>query len=914
MERKPANNKNNSKGQGYQYVKKESSSNSNNKNPEETYKKDSRNFKDSDQDYFYKKQPVQGNSSSSRPNEQLPRENFQAQNKTDMKSMTYNKKDNKMAHKDPKEDHDEPAPQYSKLSEKLKTLYEWYMSEDRNAREADGKVAELRTWIEDYFANVKGGKSDIKCNMRPLVVKEICENINLKYQKDWDKYAQKWQVLLETLERREIHPVVAIGFFLAIDSFKLYFNKNQNYQKLVDKMKHIGARGWWGVSIENIERYVSSFEVGKLTAPEDIAFVCKEIDRLISRQNAKAATTMILAFDMMHKYNPRELITQLIKQDYSDEAAKIIGKDVDLARHYVNELNPNKDSSKAREIIKRFNFNPYDFKHVVRSQSFLAIRSLVKRLDWMRAEEIVQSYTKQEMSQLVDILIKDNLIKEAFGVVQRNSLEYNRDLSRQTSSRLSQTQGLKPASNRLLVEDDFCPTEVYLNGEPLESYLTLGYFGVKEQDIKFVDKEGPLFDQVCEELLKSDRIGIDSEFASDLIGYEESKIAIMQLASRSIVAVFDFLKLEQSDKLYQFCQKLFADPKIEKLGHTFTSDIKCFKASFKGKPLEFNNVINIDEAFKEGTTKFGLAAIVKKVFNKEFSKYNQQSNWRKRPLRRSQLHYASLDAVATLQCLEQIEKTKDERVKQVKHENYSSTQVENKEPKLDKRNVVVQNEDKLKTYKETKHYKFLVDATTKKLATNLRNLGLDTAWVDETLKPTQIVQLAEQEERIILSRDSKLITCKKTQPLIRLISSDPFTQLKQIISTLDIKVSKKDLLSRCVKCNSGELQIIGAEEAMKTLQWENTEESLIKEFWKCPSCNQIYWEGGTFDRAQKMFSQLINDTEVVGQQAPALAVDKDQDEEDESSDNSVEHQRQKQFKEFEEMGITEADDDPVEES
>ena len=72
----------------------------------------------------------------------------------------------------------------------------------------------------------------------------------------------------------------------------------------------------------------------------------------------------------------------------------------------------------------------------------------------------------------------------------------------------------------------------------------------------------------------------------------------------------------------------------------------------------------------------------------------------------------------------------------MKHENYSSTQVETKVPKVDNRKLVIQNEDKLKTYKETKHYKFLVDATMKKLATNLRNVGLDAAWVDETQKPT----------------------------------------------------------------------------------------------------------------------------------------------------------------------------------
>ena len=131
---------------------------------------------------------------------------------------------------------------------------------------------------------------------------------------------------------------------------------------------------------------------------------------------------------------------------------------------------------------------------------------------------------------------------------------------------------------------------------------------------------------------------------------------------------------------------------------------------------------------------------------------------------------------------------------------------------------------------------------------------------------------------------------------------------------MDIKISKKDLLSRCVKCNNGNLVIIEPEEAMKTLQWENTEESLIKEFLKCPSCNQIYWEGGTFDRASKMFSQLINDTNVVGSKPVISTTGQDPVDEEESSDDSIEHQRQKQFKEFETIGITEKADDPTDES
>jgi uncharacterized protein with PIN domain len=179
------------------------------------------------------------------------------------------------------------------------------------------------------------------------------------------------------------------------------------------------------------------------------------------------------------------------------------------------------------------------------------------------------------------------------------------------------------------------------------------------------------------------------------------------------------------------------------------------------------------------------------------------------------------------------------------------------------KSVMVQNEKLLKELIKAKHFKFIVDGMLKKLAYNLRNIGLDAVFAEEGTTGKDLLAIAHLEERIILTRDSKLINMKKEAPLIKIMSNDPYQQLITLMHMLQIKVKKEDLLSRCVKCNSPHIDVISVEEALKSLNWENQESNKVTEFWRCRDCSQIYWEGGTFDRAKKMFEKLIEESNLA---------------------------------------------------
>lgn len=141
----------------------------------------------------------------------------------------------------------------------------------------------------------------------------------------------------------------------------------------------------------------------------------------------------------------------------------------------------------------------------------------------------------------------------------------------------------------------------------------------------------------------------------------------------------------------------------------------------------------------------------------------------------------------------------------------------------------------------------------------MRNLSIDTAN-HENYKYRDLVNLAESESRIIITRN-KIIKNNVKNLWIHLKEAKVETQMKQLIKFLDLTIKNSELMSRCVKCNHGTLDVIDYSEAIQQIMASgyqvNADMESVETFWICGKCQQVYWEGGQFANAKKNYQAFV---------------------------------------------------------
>ena len=147
--------------------------------------------------------------------------------------------------------------------------------------------------------------------------------------------------------------------------------------------------------------------------------------------------------------------------------------------------------------------------------------------------------------------------------------------------------------------------------------------------------------------------------------------------------------------------------------------------------------------------------------------------------------------------------------------------------------------------------RFVLDNHLGRLAAYLRMLGFDCLYQNH-FDDQEMAEIAQQEERILLTRDRRLLMRKAVTHGYCVRSLVSLEQLGEVVQRFDLKARIRPF-HRCLRCNHP-LRSVAKEVVLDRL--EPLTKLYFDEFQICPACKQIYWKGSHFERMQSLIEQV----------------------------------------------------------
>ena len=148
--------------------------------------------------------------------------------------------------------------------------------------------------------------------------------------------------------------------------------------------------------------------------------------------------------------------------------------------------------------------------------------------------------------------------------------------------------------------------------------------------------------------------------------------------------------------------------------------------------------------------------------------------------------------------------------------------------------------------------RFAADAMLGRLARWLRALGYDTTY-DESLADPVLVQQANAQQRVLLTRDRHLLRDLRPERALEIRHDDPLQQLHAVVTTLAL-AAPTDLFTRCLLCNAP-LQELDPEQAQALLPAGML--GVPGPVRRCPQCGRSYWEGSHVRRMRAALERVL---------------------------------------------------------
>ncbi len=158
--------------------------------------------------------------------------------------------------------------------------------------------------------------------------------------------------------------------------------------------------------------------------------------------------------------------------------------------------------------------------------------------------------------------------------------------------------------------------------------------------------------------------------------------------------------------------------------------------------------------------------------------------------------------------------------------------------------------------------KFIADGMLGKLTRWLRMLGQDVKYSNQ-FEDEELIRTAKKEHRILLTRDMALYqrAIAKGIDAFYVKGRTEATKLSELARRFDVPLVIDLKRSRCPKCNA---KIRSTPKEKLVGKVEKNTYIYYDEFWQCPKCGNIYWQGAhwngirtTLEEAKKIKDSLL---------------------------------------------------------
>lgn len=150
--------------------------------------------------------------------------------------------------------------------------------------------------------------------------------------------------------------------------------------------------------------------------------------------------------------------------------------------------------------------------------------------------------------------------------------------------------------------------------------------------------------------------------------------------------------------------------------------------------------------------------------------------------------------------------------------------------------------------------RFALDVNLGKLARWLRLLGFDVLYRND-YDDAELARVAAQQNRVVLTRDRRLLHRKEVSHGYWVRSVDPDEQVEEVLHRFQLERRVRPF-HRCLSCN-GRIHPVAKAQVLDKLAPKTRR--YYDEFYQCGSCLKVYWKGPHYTQLQEKLVRFSAD-------------------------------------------------------